>query len=171
MRKPKIDLAEMERMVNEGKTHAEIAKHFEVTPAAVTHAAKKLGTAVAKSNLPIPTTVADGAKVVIRDANDAKGELTKLIQQCQDEVYRIKQSVANDLSEDTMKWKETALKHITEMRRNITALADIEYKLHHVEVVQKALLVMLEEIKNESPDCQRRIADRLKAARILFLSD
>jgi len=32
-------------------------------------------------------------------------------------------------------------------------MADIEYKLHHVEIVEKALLIMFQEIGNESKEC------------------
>ncbi len=47
-------------------------------------------------------------------------------------------------------------------------MADVEYKLHHVGVVEKALLIMFEEIGNESKECQKRIRDRLERSQILF---
>jgi hypothetical protein len=50
-------------------------------------------------------------------------------------------------------------------------MADIEYKLHHVEIVEKALLIMFQEIGNESKECQKQIRDRLERSQILFFLD
>lgn len=45
-------------------------------------------------------------------------------------------------------------------------MADIRAKIYNVEKVEKALLIMYEEIGKESIDCQKRIRDRLKRAAI-----
>ena len=94
-----------------------------------------------------------------------------MISRCNGELNWIQDSVEQDSDSNYRSWQEVALKHVAEIRKLVSTIADIEYKLHHVDVVEKALLIMFEEIGSESKECQKRIRDRLEKASILFCMD
>lgn len=181
----KVDPVELNRFLGEGKSTKDIAKHFGCTPGAVSQAKRRLGVAVVKasaernhnSNQSATTrkkplnASAKAAPIIIKNADDAKRQLSALISRCNDELSWIQDSVEQESDSNYRSWQEIALKHVAEIRKLVSVIADIEYKLHHVDVVEKALLIMFEEIGSESKECQKRIRDRLERASILFCMD
>ena len=171
----KIDPVKLNDLINEGKKTKEIAGYFGCSPGAVSQAKRRLGVAVVKASAEKKISRRDAstkaAPIIIKSTDDAKRHLSSLITRCNDELEWIQDSVQQTTNNDYRAWQETALKHVSEIRRIISALADIEYKLHHVEIVEKALLIMFEEIGNESKECQKRIRDRLERSQILFFLD
>ena len=182
----KIDPIELNRLLGERKSTKEIANHFNCSPGAVSQAKRRLGVAVVKVaaerkqtpnqafNLPEkkPLDASNkAAPIIINTADDAKLQLSTLVTRCNDELRWIQDSVEQKSDSTYKGWQEMALKHVAEIRKLISALADIEYKLHHVDIVEKALLIMFEEVGRESKECQKRIRDRLERASILFCMD
>jgi hypothetical protein len=181
----KIDPVELNELLGKGKLTKEIAKHFHCTPGAVSQAKRRLGVAVVKASaerklnsgqvVPARKKALDAstkaAPIIIKNADDAKRQLSALITRCNDELLWIQDSVEQESDGTYRSWQEMALKHVAEIRKLISVIADIEYKLHHVDVVGKALLIMFEEIGSESTECQKRIRDRLERASILFCMD
>lgn len=171
----KIDPVKLNDFLNEGKKTKEIAEYFSCSPGAVSQAKRRLGIAVVKAsaekNLGRRDASTKAAPIIIKNTDDAKRHLSSLITRCSDGLEWIQGTVKQAVDGDYRAWQETALKHVAEARKLVSALADIEYKLHHVEIVEKALLIMFEEIGNESKDCQKRIRDRLEKSSILFFLD
>lgn len=178
----KIDPIELDVLLKEGRTTNEIAAHFDCSPGAVSQAKRRIGVATChaaaskkngshKRKPSRRNAAVDAAPVLVNNADDAKAQISALIQRCNDELTWISDEVAQEKTKEYREWQEAAIKHIAEIRRLITALADIEYKLHHVGIVEKALLIMFEEIACESPECQKRIRDRLEKASIVFQLD
>jgi predicted transcriptional regulator len=168
----KIDPIKLNELLNEGKKTKEIAEIFKCSPGAVSQAKRRLAVAVTMATATKRRDAATkAAPLIINNAEDAKRQLSNLICRCNDELAWIQDSVKQEAVGDYRAWQETAIKHVAEARKLISAMADIEYKLHHVSVVEKALLIMFEEIGNESKDCQKRIRDRLERSQILFFLD
>lgn len=168
----KIDPVKLNDLLNEGKKTKEIAKFFKCSPGAVSQAKRRLGVAVVKASATNRRDAATkAAPLIINNAEDAKRQLSTLINRCNDELTWIQDSVKQEADSDYRAWQETAIRHVAEARKLISAMADIEYKLHHVGIVEKALLIMFEEIGNESKECQKRIRDRLERSQILFFMD
>ena len=168
----KIDPFKLNELLGEGKKTKEIADFFKCSPGAVSQAKRRLGVAVVKASATKRRDAATkAAPLIINNAEDAKRQLSNLINRCNDELNWIQDSVKQEADSDYRAWQETAIKHIAEARKLISAMADVEYKLHHVGVVEKALLIMFEEIGNESKECQKRIRDRLERSQILFFLD
>jgi transposase len=172
--KLKIKPNKLNKLLATGKTNKEIAKHFKCSPGAVSQAKRRLGvevcraTAVKRKNY---NAAVQAAPKILKNAEDAKYQLSVAIQRCNEELSWISESVNKSCDGEYRQWAETALKHVAEVRKLISALADVEYKLHHVATVEKALLIMFEEIGRESIECQKRIRDRLEKASILFCLD
>lgn len=171
----KIDPVRLNELLNEGKTTKEISKIFSCSPGAVSQAKRRLGIAVVKASAERKTGRRDAstkaAPIIINNAEDAKRELSSLINRCNDELTWIQDSVKQEANNDYRTWQETALKHVAEARKLISALSDIEYKLHHVGIVEKALLIMFQEVGHETKECQKRIRDRLERSQILLFLD
>jgi hypothetical protein len=150
----KIDPVELSDLVDKGWTTTAIAEHFGCTAGAVSQAKRRIGVAVAltaarekpfKSNYGRIDSANKAAPVIKNNAHDAKRELSTLITRCSDELDWIQDAVDRTSEDDYRAWQETALKHVAEIRKLVSAIANIEYKLHHVDVVEKALLIIFEE--------------------------
>jgi hypothetical protein len=171
----KIDPVKLNKLLNDGKKTKEIAGFFKCSPGAVSQAKRRLGVAVVKASAEKKVGRRDAstkaAPIIIKNTDDAKRHLSALITRCNNELEWIQDSVEQTADGDYRAWQETAIKHVAEARKLISAMADIEYKLHHVEIVEKALLIMFQEIGNESKECQKQIRDRLERSQILFFLD
>lgn len=171
----KIDPIKLNELLEEGKTTNEIAKYFSCSAGAVSQAKRRLGVDVCKvavlTELRERNSIGKSAPLIVNSTDDAKRHLSDLIIRCRNELDWISGSVKQKDDADYRAWQETIIKHIAEIRKLISSMADIEYKLHHVSVVEKALLIMFREIGNESAECQKRIRDRLARSQILFFMD
>ena len=171
----KIDPVKLNKLLNDGKKTKEIAGFFKCSPGAVSQAKRRLGVAGVKASAEKKVGRRDAstkaAPLIINNADDAKRHLSALITRCNNELEWIQDSVKQEVDSDYRAWQETAIRHVAEARKLISAIGDLEYKLHHVQTVQKALLIMFKEIGNESKECQKRIRDRLEKSQILFFMD
>jgi len=165
MTPPKIDYEEMNRLLRDGKRTHEIATHFGCTPGAVSQAKRKLGVELAK------TLHEKHAPVISKRQNDAMETLFNRVRECEDHLEWIASSVKPKTDAEYRAWQDQAIKLTAEVRKLITAMADIRIKIYHAEDVERALLIMYQEIGNESLECQRRIKERLQKASIPFRLD
>jgi hypothetical protein len=166
----KIDPIELSKLLDEGKTTKAISEHFGCTPGAVSQAKRRLGVAVVLNAARL-NSANEAAPIIVKNAQDAKRGLSALITRCEAKLNWIEDAVEQTSANDYRAWVETALKHMAEIRKAISEMGDIEYKLHRVEHVEKALLIMIEEVGRESDECRKRIRDRLAKASILFCMD
>ena len=186
----KIDPFKLNELLQEGASTNDIASYFGVTPGAISHAKKRLSVALVKASAEKNKALDSANKaapVIIKTADDAKFRLSEGVSWCLTELkwiksamtaqkaacdYCIFQETAHVAQNDYRRsFQETALKHVAEIRKLISTISDIEYKLHHVATVEKALLLILEEIGHESKACQKRIRDRLERSSILLPLD
>ena len=164
----KIDPHELDRLLGERKTTGEIAAHFGCTPGAVSQAKRRLGVAVAQS---VAVQEVREAPLIVAKRQDAMGRLMDLVGQCEAQLGWIEQHVTPAENGDYREWQDQIIKFTAETRKLFSAMADIRYKLYRAETVERALLIMFEEIGRESPECQKRIRDRLQQASIPFFVD
>jgi len=171
----KIDPVKLNELLAEGKKTKEISSYFKCSPGAVSQAKRRLGVAIVKASAEKKVGRRDAstraAPIIIKNTDDAKRHLSALITRCSNELQWIQDSVKQEVNCDYRAWQETAIKHVAEARKLVSTIANIEYKLHHVGVVEKALIIMFKEIGNESKECQKRIRDRLERSQILFFLD
>lgn len=161
----KIDLVELDRLINEDKSTSEIARHFGCTPGAVSQAKRKLGVAVAKD------AATRAAPVLVERKQTAMDRLLNLADRCDEELEWIKEAVPPTTDEEYRHWQGVKIKHVAEIRKLISAMGDIRFKMYQVEKVERALKIMFEEIGNESKECQKRIRDRLERSSMCFQLD
>ena len=168
----KIDPIKLNELLSQGKRTREIADYFNCSPGAVSQAKRRLGVAVVKASAEKRRDAATKvAPMLVKNVDDVKRQLSTLIERCNNELNWIQGSVNQAVDAEYREWQTMAIKHCAEIRKLVHTLADTEYKLHHVEVVQKALLIMFEEVGRESKECQKRIRDRLERSQILFFLD
>jgi transposase-like protein len=162
----KIKQHELDQMITEGKSTSEIAAHFGCTPGAVSQAKRRLGVALANE-----AAAPKHAPMLVEKKETAMDRLLDLADRCNNELVWIEQTVPPSTDEEYRQWQDTKIKHAAEIRKLITAMADIRVKIYHAETVEKALKIMFEEIGNESPECQKRIGDRLRKSSIYLELD
>ena len=161
----KIDLNELDQLLKDDKSTSEIARHFGCTPGAVSQAKRKLNVAMAQS---AATKEAPG---LVEKKQTAMDRLLDLAEKCEKQLAWIEDTVTPSNNGDYRAWQDQVIKFAAETRKLFSAMAHIRTTIYQVEVVEKALVIMFEEISNESPQAQKRIRDRLQRASIPFQLD
>jgi len=158
MANPSIDRTEVKTMFDNGITVTAIANQLGVTKGAISKVLKQMGIAVVKAALP------DAPKYAER--KDAASEhLMTLINKARSELDWIEETVPPSNDGEYREWQNQKLKFAAEMRKLISSMADIGYKLYQASEVAEVLKIIDEEIGNESPECQHRIRERIKSRR------
>lgn len=165
MAKPKINRIQLNQYLEEGKNQAEIAKIFNVSEAAISKAVRRFNLTVAKDVATRQASELENRKKTAMD------RLMDLVGKCENELEWIEGTHPPSEDEDYQTWQDQKIKHTAEIRKLISAMADIRTKIYHVESVEKALAIMYEEIGKESIETQKRIRDRLQRAAIHFQLD
>ncbi|MFO8239837.1 MAG: hypothetical protein R6T90_02440 [Dissulfuribacterales bacterium] len=161
----KIDQCELDRLLKDNKTTSEIARHFGCTPGAVSQAKRKLNISLA-----VNTTVKE-APALVEKKQTAMDRLLDLASKCEAQLAWIEQTVTPSNSDEYRAWQDQVIKFAAETRKLFSAMAHIRTTIYQVEVVEKALTIMYEEIGREAPECQKRIRAGLQRARIPFQLD
>jgi len=156
----KIDRIQLNQYLNAGKSQAEIARIFNVSEAAISKAVRRFNLKVAKD---VATRQASDLEEKKKTAMD---RLMDLVGKCENELEWIEQSHPPSENADYQTWQDQKIKHTAEIRKLISAMADIRTKIYHVESVEKALAIMYKEIGKESIETQKRIRDRLQRSAI-----
>jgi len=161
----KIDLNELDQLLKDGTSTSKIAQHFGCTPGAVSQAKRKLNVAMAQS------AATRDAPALVEKKQTAMDRLMGLASKCEKQLAWIEQTVEPSNNAEFRNWQDQVIKFAAETRKLFSAMAHIRATIYQVEVVEKALTVMFEEISNESPQAQKRIRDRLQRASIPFQLD
>jgi len=159
---PRINRIQLNEYLNENKSQAEIARIFNVSEAAISKAVRRFNLTVAKD---VATRQASELEDKKKNAMD---RLMDLVGKCENELGWIETSHPPSEDADYQTWQDQKIKHTAEIRKLISAMADIRVKIYHVESVERALRIMDEEIGKESIETQKRIRDRLQRANIYF---
>jgi DNA-binding FrmR family transcriptional regulator len=141
-----------------GVKGAEIARQIGATKGAVSKALKKLGREVTKC------AVAEAA-AHHKKKTAAVEHLLFLCDRAKRELEWIDAEVRPANTGDYRAWQDQKLKFAAEMRKLISAISEIGYKLFQVEEVSEILKIIDEEIGIESEECQKRIRDRIERRR------
>lgn len=166
----KIDKPKLIEYLAQGKNQAECAQLFKCSPMAVSKALRRWNITMAKyvaRKSQKETAYKRGVKKKITAMDVLMEDLLDL----RDKLNWIEEN--KPLSTRTMKqgWLDKVLFIIAESRRLVATMTDVRIKIYSVEKVEKALIIMYEEIGKENIDCQKRIRDRLREASIPFQVD
>ena len=158
----KIDRIQLNEYLSEGKSQADCARIFKVSEAAISKAVRRFNLTVAQD---VATKQASDLEEKKKSAMD---RLMDLVGKCEKELTWIEGTHPPSTDADYQTWQDQKIKHAAEIRKLISAMADIRVKIYHVESVEKALTVMYKEIGKESVETQQRIKNRLQRAAISF---
>lgn len=156
----KTDIEKLKELHSKGLSVTAMAHELGVHKGTVSKQLKKLNLAVATEV--IRPKVAE--KFVKR--NDAATQhLMFLADKAKSELDWIEKTIPPKDTKQYREWQEQKLKFCAEMRKLISSMADIGYKLFHTAEVKEILEIILEEIGYESKDCQKRIYERIERRR------
>jgi AraC-like DNA-binding protein len=160
MARAKIDRIKVKELYDKGIRPIDIAKKLGCSKGAVSKILKEMGLEVTKA------AVSEAPKYEQR-RDAATKHLLYLADKAKSELDWIESTVppANDV--EYREWQNQKLKFAAEMRKLISAMADIGYKLFQVEEVNEVIRIIDEEIGCESEDCQKRIRERIQRRRNL----
>jgi len=155
-----LDYEKIRKLRDDGWKLDRIAEEIGTTKGAVSKALKKMGRAV--------TAAAVEAAPRYEQKRDVATEhLLYLCDKARSELQWIEDSVPPSTTEDYRAWQDQKLKFAAEMRKLIAAVADVGYKLFQTEEVREILEIIDQEVGYESPECQKRIRDRIQQRRAL----
>jgi hypothetical protein len=140
----KIDYIELHRLLTDGKSGAEIAKHFGVTPGAISQAKQRLKTAVVKD-------------VALESAHRVRDKTLNAV----DQLFKINQE-ANRLLGDLEKDPGLKLKVMAEIRGQLKLQLEIFQTLYDLKAVAEFQEEVLDAIASVSPEVRDEIIFRLK---------
>lgn len=161
MAKGKIDLNELDRMLRDGWSYRQIAKHFDCTPGAIAQAKKKL-----KDNI-VRTIGLEKANEVVEGHLDMLGQLRKINRAITEELDRAKEEVVNADGRSRIALQKVIIKLSAEIRRQLEAQLKIFEVWSDMRVVaefQNEVLAILDEME---PGVRDEIIRRLKERRAL----
>jgi transposase len=140
----KIDFKKLHQLVTEGKSGREIAKHFGVTPGAISQAKKRLKIAVIKD-----TALEAAHKIRDKSLNAA------------DQLYKINQE-ANRLLDTLEKEPDLKIKVMKEIRGQLKLQLEIFQCLYDMQSVQEFQAEVLDIIASVDPEVRDEIIYQLK---------
>lgn len=157
----KIDKAELNRMLREGKTQKEAAQYFGVTESAISIAKKSL------KNTFVRTVALEKANEIVEADLDMMAQLRKVNRAINEELDQAKEEIAKANSQDKRSLQEIIIKLAAEVRKQLeTALRMVEVWDEH-----KLWLELREEVLNVldemQPGTRNEAIRRLKERKIL----
>ena len=155
-----LDYAKVAELYDQGVRGIDIARQLGASKGAISKAIRKLGREVTKC------AVAEAA-THHEQKNAATEHLFYLCNRAKGELEWIEAEVEPEKTEDYRAWQDQKLKFAAEMRKLITAISDIGYRLFQAEEVSEILRIIDEEIGCETIECQKRIRDRVERRRAL----
>ena len=149
MAQSKIDVIKLNQLLKSGKSVAECAKFFDVTPSAVSQAKKKLNVAVVKN------VALESAHKVVDQNLDAVAQLQKI------------NNAANNLLDELEQTPELKLKIMAEIRGQLRLQLDIFKTLYDLKAIQEFQMEVLDVIGNVDKGARDEIIYRLGKKRAI----
>ncbi len=174
MPRRKFDDVKIKRLVAKGYTVNQIADRLGVTKQAVCKRLKQLEVIVSRD-----TALNPGQAQKIADASfDAATQLMKLHTSAMDILGRLEAVFDGEADPSTLdtilagKVAPSELYHklLAEVRKQLNLCLDIYKAMSDMKEVMEFQRIVIEEIKMEAPECQKRIVDRLTRERHLASS-
>ncbi|NLX31245.1 MAG: hypothetical protein GXY78_05865 [Deltaproteobacteria bacterium] len=160
MAKATISRLKVKELYDKGLNLADIARETGSTKGAICKVLKQMNIAVTKAALP-----AAGAYVEKKET--ATDHLLFLVGKMKDELSWLEEEVPRATDPEYRAWQAQKIAFSGEMRKLITAIGDIGYRLFQANEVAEVLRIIDEEIGHESAECQARIRERIKRRRDL----
>jgi DNA-binding phage protein len=161
MGKTKISLIQLERLVREGKGVSQIARELSVTKGSVSKKLKNLRVGITKD-----VALRSASKIVDRQLN-AMDQLKRINCLINNELDYIEKNIVTAKGERRKELQEQRLKHVAEVRKQLSLLLDIAQALYNAEEVAKFQHFVLEEIGRAAPEIRDQIIQRLNEARVI----
>ena len=158
MARAKIDRIKVKELHDKDIKPVDIANKLGCTKSCVSKILKEMGLEVTKA------AVSKAPKYEQR-RDAATKHLLYLADKARAEIDWIEKTVPPKNDEDYREWQNQKLKFAAELRKLISAMADIGYKLFQVEEVNEVIRIIDEEIGRESGECQKRIRERIQRRR------
>ena len=158
MGKQTIDREQVEKLHDAGLGVVEIANKLTVSKGSISKILKQMGIYVTRAAVKV-------APEYVEKKDAASDHLLFLAERARHELEWIETTVPPKDDAEYRAWQDQKIKFSAEMRKLISAMADIGYKLFQASEVTEALRIIDEEIGNESLECQRRIRERLQLRR------
>jgi len=160
MGKQKIDREQVRELHDAGLGVVQIAKKLGISKGSVSKILKQMGIYVTRAAVEV-------APGYVGKQATATDHLMFLAEKARTELEWIEKSVPPKNEPEYRAWQDQKLKFAAEMRKLISAMADIGYKLFQASEVNEVLKIIDEEIGSESIECQSRIRKRLQRRRDL----
>lgn len=158
MVKLKTDISRLRELHEKGLSVTEMAKQLSVSKGTASKQLKKLNLTVVKQGVQVAKKIAD-----------KKGEVTDhlmfLVDKAKSELDWIEETVPPKDDAEYRAWQDQKIKFAAELRKTIGAISDIAYKMFQANEVKEVLQIIDEEIGHESPECQKRIRERIQQRR------
>ena len=158
MARAKIDKLKVKQLYDKGVRPVEIAKKLNCTKGAISKILKLM-------NLEVTKAVVSEAPKYEKRRDAATKHLLYLADKAKGELDWIESTVPPKNDSEYRDWQNQKLKFAAEMRKLISAMADIGYKLFQVEEINEVIRTIDEEIGRESESCQKRIRERIQRRR------
>ncbi len=153
-----IDKARVKELQEKGLNVTEIAKELGCSQGGVSKVLQRLNLDVAKQACPV-------APAIVEKQTTATEQLVYLVGQMRKELDWLEREIPQEATPEYRLWQDQRVKFSAEIRKLISALGDIAYKLFQANEVAETLRIMDEEIGCESLECQQRIRARLERRR------
>ena len=158
MGKQTIDREQVKKLHDTGLGVVEIADKLTVSKGSISKILKQMGIYVTRAAVEV-------APEYVEKKDAASDHLLFLAEKARQELVWIETTVPPKDDAEYRSWQDQKIKFSAEMRKLISAMADIGYKLFQANEVAEALRIIDEEIGNESIECQQRIRERLQRRR------
>ncbi len=163
MARTRVNPNELQRLLAEGRSQADAARHFSVSEAAISQRLKRL------TGLTSRVVALEKAGDVVDQKLDANARLQN-VQRVIDGELAWAVDQAQQSGADRGALQDTILRLAAEVRQQLGLQLTISRTLIDLKVVREFQRSVVEVIAEESPDVARRIVERLKARRALRAS-
>ena len=160
MGKQTISRKEVKKLHDEGWGVVQIADKLSASKGSISKILKQMGIYITRAAVRV-------APEYVEKKDAASDHLLFLAEKARQELEWIETTVPPRNDSEYRSWQDQKIKFSAEMRKLISAMADIGYKLFQANEVAEALRIIDDEIGNESIECQQRIRERLQRRRDL----
>ena len=158
MARKTIDRIKVKELHGKGFKVIDIAAKLRCGKGTISKILKEMGHEVVKAAV-------SAAPKYEKRKDKATEHLLFLADKARKELDWIEDTVPPKNDAEYREWQNQKLKFAAEMRKLISAMADIGYKLFQVEEVNEVIRIIDEEIGRESEGCQKRIRERIQQRR------
>ena len=161
MAKRKISIIELEQLIRDGNGVSEIAQKLGVSKGAVSKRLKDFRVGISKD------VALRSAPKIVDHKIDAMDQLRRINELINGELDYIEENIKTATGRLREAFQEQRLKHVAEIRKQVSLLLDIAQTLYNAEEVAAFQQIVLEEIGNASTETRDRILQRLNQTRAI----